>query len=71
MMTKQVLVSGPTDGLGMQRQLLPAADMPPQKLTAAVCRVGMWRGGCRLNISVAAPFVWRCRRRCGLATAPE
>src|ERR1019366_5976304 len=23
-------------------------------------RVGMWRGGCRLNISVAASFVWRC-----------
>jgi hypothetical protein len=23
-------------------------------------RVGMWRGCCRLNISVAAPFVWRC-----------
>jgi transposase len=23
-------------------------------------RVGMWRGGIRLNISVAAPFVWRC-----------
>jgi hypothetical protein len=23
-------------------------------------RVEMWRGGCRLNISVAAPFVWRC-----------
>src|SRR5215468_3256871 len=23
-------------------------------------RVGMWRGGNRLNISVAAPFVWRC-----------
>ena len=21
----------------------------------------MWRGGCRLNISVAASFVWRCR----------
>src|ERR1700740_2378834 len=20
----------------------------------------MWRGGCRPNISVAAPFVWRC-----------
>jgi hypothetical protein len=20
----------------------------------------MWRGGCRLNISVAASFVWRC-----------
>src|SRR5271154_4603007 len=23
-------------------------------------RVGMWRGDCRLNISVAASFVWRC-----------
>ena len=23
-------------------------------------RVEMWRGGCRLNISVSAPFVWRC-----------
>jgi hypothetical protein len=20
----------------------------------------MWRGGCRPNISVSAPFVWRC-----------
>src|SRR6202011_2971479 len=28
--------------------------------TAAVGRVEMWRGGCRLNISVAASFVWRC-----------
>src|ERR1039458_174959 len=24
------------------------------------CRVEMWRGGVRQNISVAAPFVWRC-----------
>src|ERR1700722_2530658 len=23
-------------------------------------RVEMWRGGCRLNISVAASFDWRC-----------
>src|SRR6202162_1375456 len=23
-------------------------------------RVEMWRGGCRLNISIAASFVWRC-----------
>ena len=23
-------------------------------------RVGMWRGGGRLGLSVAAPFVWRC-----------
>jgi hypothetical protein len=27
---------------------------------AELGRVGMWRGGNRLNISVAAPFVWRC-----------
>ena len=31
-------------------------------------RVGMWRGGCRLNISVAASFVWRCLS--GSAVAP-
>src|SRR5271166_6616935 len=23
-------------------------------------RVGMWRGGGRLGMSVSAPFVWRC-----------
>jgi hypothetical protein len=28
--------------------------------TSAMRRVGMWRDGCRLNISVAASFVWRC-----------
>jgi hypothetical protein len=26
----------------------------------AIGRVEMWRGGCRLNISVSASFVWRC-----------
>src|SRR6516225_1206860 len=26
----------------------------------AIGRVEVWRGGCRSNISVAAPFVWRC-----------
>src|ERR1700746_3045699 len=31
-------------------------------------RVEMWRGGCRPNISVAAPFVWRCLT--GSAVAP-
>src|SRR6202040_393410 len=25
-----------------------------------LCRVEMWRGGCRSNISVSASFVWRC-----------
>src|SRR5262249_10776478 len=28
--------------------------------SAAVGRVGMWRGGVRSTMSVAAPFVWRC-----------
>src|ERR1700694_558682 len=28
----------------------------------------MWRGGCRLNISVSASFVWRCLS--GLAMTP-
>src|ERR1700730_346097 len=27
---------------------------------AGVGRVGMWRGGLRSTMSVAAPFVWRC-----------
>ena len=31
-------------------------------------RVGVWRGGVRLGISVAAPFVWRCLS--GSAVAP-
>src|SRR5262249_14919981 len=34
-------------------------------------RVGMWRGGCRLNISVAAPFVWRCLSGSTLAPFPH
>src|ERR1700730_1330477 len=28
--------------------------------TAGSGRVGMWRGGVRSTMSVAAPFVWRC-----------
>src|SRR5271157_3488486 len=31
-------------------------------------RVGVWRGGFRLSMSVAAPFVWRCLS--GSAVAP-
>ena len=26
-------------------------------------RVGMWRGGGRIGLSVSAPFVWRCLTR--------
>src|SRR5580692_3290331 len=34
--------------------------MPAGLAWAALCRVEMWRGGCRSNISVSASFVWRC-----------
>ena len=35
------------------------------------CRVEMWRGGCRLNISVAASFVWRCLSGSAMAPFPH
>ena len=31
----------------------------------------MWRGGCRLNISVAASFVWRCLSGSAMAPFPH
>ena len=31
-----------------------------EQFSAAMCRVEMWRGGCRMKIAVAASFVWRC-----------
>src|ERR1700694_5849780 len=34
-------------------------------------RVEMWRGGCRLNISVAASFVWRCLSGSALTPFPH
>src|SRR4249919_1860351 len=34
-------------------------------------RVEVWRSGCRLNISVAAPFVWRCLTGSTLAPFPH
>ena len=34
-------------------------------------RVGVWRGGCRPNISVAAPFVWRCLAGSTMAPFPH
>src|ERR1700687_2445221 len=37
---------------------------------AQVGRVEVWRGGCRPNISVAAPFVWRCLTGSALAPFP-
>src|SRR5450631_4691453 len=34
-------------------------------------RVGMWRGGCRSNISVAASFVLRCLTGSAMAPFPH
>src|SRR5437016_6904678 len=38
---------------------------------AQLRRVEMWRGGCRSNISVAAPFVWRCLNGSTMAPFPH
>ena len=50
----------------------------PRKLTSgpdvklvAIGRVEMWRGGCRLNISVAASFDWRCLSGSTMAPFPH
>src|SRR4029453_1712307 len=39
--------------------------------TDAIGRVGMWRGGVRQNISVAASFVWRCLTGSAMAPFPH
>jgi hypothetical protein len=39
--------------------------------TAVVGRVEMWRGGGRSNISVSAPFVWRCLSGSTVAPFPH
>src|ERR1035437_1759653 len=36
-----------------------------------MCRVEMWRGGFRQNISVAASFVWRCLNGSTMAPFPH
>ena len=36
-----------------------------------VGRVGMWRGGSRFGLSVAAPFVWRCPSTLAVAPFPH
>src|SRR5882757_3052608 len=39
--------------------------------TAALGRVEMWRGFCRSDISVSAPFVWRCLSGSTMAPFPH
>ncbi len=36
-----------------------------------VGRVGMWRGGDRIGLSVSAPFVWRCLTSRAMAPFPH
>jgi hypothetical protein len=55
---------------------LPASRLLPRgagwsAATLCIGRVGVWRGGCRLNISVAGPFVWRCLTGSALAPFPH
>ena len=37
----------------------------------ALSRVGVWRGGGRFGLSVAAPFVWRCPSNLAVAPFPH
>jgi transposase len=64
-------ISGKTDLAGAIRYMLTRWDALTLVLRdgrACIGRVEVWRGGCRLNIAVAAPFVWRCL--IGSAVAP-
>ena len=47
------------------------AEVRPSRRKAEFGRVGMWRGGCRLSISVAASFVWRCLSGSAMAPFPH
>jgi len=49
----------------------PKAGTPRPAVSEAMGRVEMWRGCCRPNISVAAPFVWRCLSGLPLAPFPH
>ena len=56
-----------------RRRLRVKVTTPSQPSTtiSAFGRVGMWRGGSRLTISVAAPFVWRCLSRSAVGPFPH
>src|ERR1700738_4464185 len=49
----------------------PSGAVRPPPAYASLGRVGMWRGGCRPGISVAAPFVWRCLTGSTVAPFPH
>jgi hypothetical protein len=49
----------------------PSGHSRSGRRTARLGRVGMWRGGGRLGISVSAPFVWRCLSGSAIAPFPH
>ena len=48
-----------------------AGDVFQDRSISAVGRVEMWRGGSRLGLSVAAPFVWRCPSNLAVTPFPH
>src|SRR5262245_21442840 len=50
---------------------LQCGRVPRSTATPGDGRVEMWRGGGRPNISVAAPFVWRCLTGSAMAPFPH
>jgi hypothetical protein len=59
----------------LQQVCAPLRDLRCQSfgpaLLATQGRVEMWRGFCRSNISVSAPFVWRCLSSSTVAPFPH
>jgi len=53
------------------RLLVVKSNIWYPNLGSAEGRVEMWRSGCRPNISVAAPFVWRCLTGSTVALFPH
>src|SRR6266436_6153131 len=65
--------SGSVGGEGGNRLAYPAytGRIPNVAAKAARGRVEMWRGFCRSDISVSAPFVWRCLSSSTVAPFPH
>ena len=61
----------PGGGAEARVELVTGADRRMAQASACNGRVGMWRGGIRIGLSVSASFVWRClnsRANCSVST---